>query len=63
MALPADIQKTVRDAIATAKAKIPELEADINKAQAAGLDTSAYFQQLSQFKDQLRKLEAQYGSS
>jgi len=63
MALPPDILKQVRDSIAAATQKIPDLEADINKAAAAGLDTSAMRTQLETMKDQLRKLQAQYGSS
>jgi hypothetical protein len=63
MPLPPDLLREVNEAIAQAKREITELEPEIRRASAAGIDVKELKQQLGKAKEDLRMFELQYGKS
>lgn len=62
MALTAAEKMDLANKISAAKAQIPTIEADINKARLAGLDVADATARLTALKNQVRLLEQHYGS-
>lgn len=62
MALTPAEKQDLANKIAAAKAQIPTLEADINKAHLAGIDVKAMRDRLTELKNQVRLLEQHYGT-
>ncbi len=60
MALPAAVLNQIKQAVPTAEAAIPNLQAEISKLQRAGQDATSYQTRLVAVQQQLQKLKLTY---